>query len=127
MVVLDTNILIDHLRLGDKSRLLISLREKLKVANLSVCMVTVQELFAGTSSTKQEDEILTLIASLKVWPYGHDVAKLAGEIEMDVKKDIEFADAVIAATCLANDCQLATLNKKDFAGIERLELVDLED
>lgn len=126
MVVLDTNILIDHLRQGNESQLLASLFERYGVANLSVCIVTVQELFAGASSKFQKEKILTLLDSLKVWPYTHKVAKLAGEVERDFKRDVEFADAAIAATCLSNNCQLATLNGKDFAGITGLQMVDLK-
>jgi len=40
-----------------------------------------------------------------------------------VKGPIELADAGIAATAIVNGCELFTLNKKDFKGIEGLKLI----
>lgn len=125
MVVLDTNILIDHLRQRGKESVLTSVFKRFGVENLSISVATIQELFAGSSSRVQEDQVLALVASLKILPYTHEVAKLAGEIERDNVRGIDFVDAAITATCLVNKCQLATLNKKDFVGISGLELVDL--
>lgn len=124
MVVLDTNILIDHLRqnvLGTKLDLLVA---KYDYGELSVSVVTVQELFAGTSSKIQEGGILKLLSLIKIWPYLEEIAKAAGEIERDKKRGVDFADAAIAATCMVNDCKLATINKKDFFGIGGLQMVD---
>ena len=125
MVILDTNLLIEHLRMGHKSLRLEKLLDKYGIDNLSVSTVSIQELFSGASSIKQENEILALLATLKIWVYDHESAKKAGEIERDFVREIEFADAAIAATCVINKCQLATLNRKDFEGIKGLEMVKI--
>lgn len=124
MVILDTNLLIDHLRQRRVGTHLDLLVKKYDGGEFGVSVVSVQELFAGRSSRTQEAAILKLLTLVKIWPYSQDIAKKAGEIERDIKKDADFADTAIAATCLVNHCSLATLNQKDFAGIEGLEIVE---
>jgi len=102
---------------------MVSIYKKFKVADLSVSIFVVQELFAGANSKQQENQILALISSLKVWPYSQEIAKFAGELIRDSKKQVSVIDAAIAATCLINNCHLATLNSKDFAGIPKLQMV----
>ncbi len=126
MVILDTSILIDHLRQKATHTKLERLVAKYGYGQLSVSVITMQELFAGASSRGQEGEILELFLPMKVWPYSESVAKMAGEIERDESRNMDFADAAIAATCVVNNCQLATINKKDFFGIAGLQMVDWE-
>ncbi len=38
---------------------------------------------------------------------------------------MRFADAAVAATCVVNDCALATFNTKDFTGIDGLRVQKL--
>lgn len=125
MVVLDTNILIDHLRRRGRGKsYLEQLEESNKKETFTTSMITVQELFQG-KSTKDNDgkmRALAILAYLKVLPYTYDVVKLAGEIARDLSQPIEFPDAAIAATTIINNAQLLTLNKKDFSAIKDLEL-----
>ena len=127
MVIIDTNIIIDHLRLEDKqveSRLMTLARTKPKEV-LAISMFTIQELYEGrsTKDTQKEQYLLATISPLKIMPYNYEIAKLAGEIARDIDKPIELADAAIAATAIWNDCQLATLNIKDFSDIDKLQLL----
>ena len=93
--------------------------------SLAVAMITIQELYIGTSTTNEQAEqlLLATITPLKILAYTYEIAQLAGEIARDIKRPIEFADAAIAATAIVNGFQLATLNKKDFAQIEGLEII----
>lgn len=105
MVVLDTNIIIDHLRLQQKqkdSHLMKIAKQKPKEV-LALSLVSTQELYEG-QSTKNAQE----------------VAQLAGEIARDLDRPIELADAAIAATVILNGSSLLTLNKEDFTGIKNL-------
>ncbi len=126
MVVVDTNIIIDHLRLppGSETHFLKIL--KLKPDDMfGISVISVQELYQGKTSLEspRENNILKTLDELKILPYDFKTAKLAGGITRDSKIPVGLADAAIAATTIINNAKLATLNKKDFQGIEELELV----
>lgn len=125
MVILDTSIIIDHLRRPPKESFLYKLAKETPKESWALSMISVQELYEGQSTSEEEKEVLMLatIGSLKILPYTFDVAQLAGEIARDLDRPIEFADAAIAATAIVNGGQLATLNKKDFMGISDLEIL----
>lgn len=126
MVILDTNIIIDHLRQPPKkTSLLVKIVEKKSKENLAISMISIQELYEGrsTKSKTKEQYLLATIAPLKILPYNYEVAQLAGEIARDLRRPIELADAAIAATAILNGAQLFTLNKRDFRGIKNLELM----
>lgn len=128
MVVLDTNVIIDHLRLQSteaSSKLMQIVKQKPKEV-LAISIVTIQELYEGrsTSDSQKEQYLLATISPLKILPYTYEVAKLAGEIARDFDRPIELADAAIAATAILNGCSLATANKKDFTDIRGLQLAE---
>ena len=128
MVVLDTSVIIDHLRLQKaqaESRLMRFVRERPK-ESLALSMSSIQELYEGQSTRDavKEQFLLATIAPLKILPYTYEAAKLAGEIARDLPRPIELADAAIAAIAVVNGYALYTLNKKDFMGIDGLALVD---
>jgi predicted nucleic acid-binding protein len=127
MVVLDTNVIIDHLRLQKtetESQLMHIARQKPK-ETLTISIISIQELYEGRSTKDDQKEqfLLATISPLKILPYSYDVAKLAGEIARDLDRPIELADAAIAATTILNGCSLMTSNKKDFVGITGLQLI----
>lgn len=126
MVVLDTNIIIDHLRLGNPAdSIFANIINKHLKKDLAISIITIQELYGGQSTRENEVEgaIIDIISQIKIIPYTHDVAKYAGEIARDLNYPISLADAAIAATTLLNGARLLTLNKKDFQGIPDLEFV----
>ena len=126
MVILGTNLIVDHLRLRGKqpSRLeLLVSQFPDEVFGLSI--ISVQELFEG-KSTKDPQKLAQLSATilpLNLLAYSMAIAKQAGEIARDLASPISFADAAIAATALENKCKLATLNTKHFAQIPGLILL----
>ena len=129
MVVLDTNIIIDHLRQKQaKETLLLAVAREAAKENLAISTITVQELYEGksTRNLKTEEYLLDIIMPLKILPYTYEVAQLSGEIARDLDHSIEFADAAIAATAIVNGAILATLNKRHFAGIKNLELMNIK-
>lgn len=125
MVVLDTSVIIDHLRqkLSGESYLM-KLVQEMPRAELALSVISIQELYEGksTKDRKKEEYILATITPLKILPYTYEIAQLAGEIARDLTRTIELADAAIAATALLYDAELATLNKKDFVGIKGLKV-----
>lgn len=127
MVILDTSIIIDHLRSSSSGQTaLIKLVKEYPKISLSLSLISVQELYEGkgTLDEEREKDLLATISPLKLLPYTYEVAKLAGILARDVKRPIELADAAIAGTAILNQAQLYTLNRKDFDGIPELELFD---
>lgn len=127
--MVDTNIIIDHLRRGVRESALVKLEAKIPDEKLVISIVTIQELYEGRSVEDADDEkdMLATLVGLEILPFGYEEAKRAGELNrhLDEEDKIEAMDAAIAATCLVNDCQLATLNEKDFSGIVGLEMVKI--
>lgn len=125
MVILDTNIVIDHLRQQThKNSLLVHLAEKHPKEVLALSVISVQELYEGrsTKSKQKEQFLLATITPLKILPYTYEIAQLAGKIARDIEVSIELADTAIAATAIIYNASLFTLNKKDFVWIKNLEL-----
>ena len=127
MVVLDTNIIIDHLR-RPKAQLtpLRFLVEQLDWSGLAVSSITVAELFAGrsTKKSKHSSAVITLLNSITIQDTNYLIARRAGEIVRDYPQ-IDLVDAFIAATAIYLKAPLATLNKKHFQSISDLELVNV--
>ncbi|OGG02164.1 hypothetical protein A2W14_06565 [Candidatus Gottesmanbacteria bacterium RBG_16_37_8] len=124
MVIIDTNIIIDHLRQRDKKDTDYMILARDSKSELAISVITLQELYSGSSTKKEEAEKLLLasIAPLKILPYTYEVSQFAGEIMRDSEKPIEFADAAIAATTIVYGGQLLTLDKKDFSHIKDLRI-----
>lgn len=127
MVVLDTNIIIDHLRSQNQKETILEQVVEKKFSKLAICSITLQELYTGQSSCikAEEQRLITTIKRLNVIPYSSESARLAGILTRDSQKNLSFPDAAIAAACLVNQCKLLTLNQKDFADIKNLELFQL--
>ena len=127
MVILDSDILIDHLRQkGDKATHFIRVSNEIK-ETLAVSIISLQELYAGKSTRiyKKEKLLLTILSNLKILPYSRNIAELAGMIIRDSGFPVRFADAAIAATAIINNASLFTLNQKHFKGIKTLNLFKL--
>ena len=125
MVVLDTNIIIDHLRQSpNKETLLKSIARKTQKEDLAISVLTVQELYEGKSTRDEEKEayLLATIIPLRILPYTYEVAQLAGKIARDAKHPLEFSDAAIAATAITYGASLLTLNRQHFTSIPELEI-----
>ncbi|MEK7521344.1 MAG: PIN domain-containing protein [Patescibacteria group bacterium] len=125
MVILDTSVIVDHIRQPGKRSSLDEIFEKYPNENFGISTITIQELYQGKSTREKEKEeiLLGAISSFITLPYIYDTARLAGEISRDAPTPIAFADAAIAATAILNSASLLTLNKKDFEKIENLALL----
>jgi len=127
MVVLDTSVVIDHLRQSpDVETHLYKIALKIPKEQLALSVISIQELYEGqsTKDPRKEESLLETITPLRVLPYTYETAQLAGTILRNLTSPIEFADAAIAATTILNGAKLLTLNQKDFKEIPDIELQD---
>jgi predicted nucleic acid-binding protein len=129
VVILDTSIIIDHLRSSAKRHsALMQLVEAQPSEVLALSLISLQELYEGQSTrdSEREKDLLAIISPLRLLPYTYEIAKLAGCIARDCPRPIELADAAIAATAIYHQAQLFTLNTKDFLQVEGVELAPLK-
>ena len=125
MVIVDTNIIIDHLRqTPDTNSLLRYLEEKIGRNNIGLSVISIQELYVGKSTNHvlAESLMMKTISQFRLLPYTIEVAVVAGKIVRELANPLQFADAAIAATAIHHRAKLYTLNKKDFLGINSLEI-----
>lgn len=125
MVIFDTSLVIDYLRRknGEKTPFE-KIVEKLKRNELSISVLSIQELYQGKSMDKEGEEIRIqkILLPFNVLAYSVEIAKKAGKIVRDSNNSVAFVDAAIAATAIINGAKLATLNFKDFSRIKGLEI-----
>ena len=122
-VLIDTSILIGRFRREPKA---MAALEKVEGSTLALCDAIVAEVLSGTRNknefmaTKQE-----LFSNFHILPLTMEVSIHFRKIldALSHGKDIHFADQLIAATALAHNVPLLTLNKKHFMGIKELELI----
>ena len=129
MVVLDTNIIIDHLRLNQtRQSVLQKLIDISLDKDLAISVISLQELYTRQSTRILQNELymLSVLSKIKVLSYNNEVSKFAGKLCRDSKLNISFADCAIASTAILNNSPLLTLNTKHFNGIDGLELFEFE-
>lgn len=120
-VCIDTDIAIDIIKKSPKVEQLLS---KFSDFNAAISSITAFELNLRKTNITDIDNF---ISSVYVLPFGIETARIASGIEKALKaqgKTIGFEDVFIAATCIANGCALATLNKKHFENIKGLKIID---
>lgn len=120
-MVIDTSIFIEYLRSKD--------RGQTTLANLSldsvlyVSSITVFELYSGATDIRKRQDVDALLQGVFILPLNAETAKNAGFIYQDLRRRgsmIEVTDIMIAATALANDLPVKTLNIGHFQRISDL-------
>ena len=109
--LVDTDVLIDHLRGAKRLR-----RPTGVLLNYSV--ITLCELVAGPRA--QQDEVRKLLASLSPIAVDETIAEAAALIRREA--GIATPDALIAATAIAKGLDLMTRNRRDFERVEGLRI-----
>lgn len=121
-ILINTSVVIDHFR--KKNKQLSLLYELSKGNRLFLSAISKFEFLVGTklSQIRQTEKI---IKGFDILSFNSNVADVASDIAKKLKaknKIIEFRDIFIAATAIANDIPLSTLNVKHFERIDDLEL-----
>ena len=127
-MVIDTSIFIEFLRKKDKTdTLLYSISEG---SPLTISVITLYELLMGATNTIKKHDIKILTDDLVILDFDKEIASYAAKIYHQLRRSnkmIEFRDIFIAATCLAYDMPILTLNKKHFERISNLKFVDIKE
>lgn len=115
MILVDTDVLIAHLRGLDTARGWLH-AARADGQRLSVSVVTVTELTGGMRSTERS-AVWGLLAGLRPEPVTELIARRAGELMRQYRRThagISVADYLIAATAQERGAALATLNVHHF-------------
>lgn len=121
-VLIDTNILIGRIRNEPRA---IAALGKVAGQPLVLCDAVVAEVLAGARNKSEYDAThRELNKQFHVLPFTMEVSQHFRSILAHEARDlgVHFADQLIAATAMAHDCALLTLNQKHFKGIKGLKL-----
>lgn len=125
VVLLDTSVLIDYYRKKDKSKsYFYQLTDRYSAFAISA--ITYFEIYTGVSTDEQRLIWDAFFQEIIILPFDAEVSKAAANINIELKrisKQIDIADLFIAATAISNNLVYATLNKKHFRRIEKLNLI----
>ncbi len=124
--LLDTNIIIDHLRKKQEAKELLQ-RLLIEGATFYCCDIVVTEVIAGMRAS-EEKETRDFFNDLEYMPTAYPAAYQAGKIKYSLSRKgvtISTTDALIAAVAKSHDLSLITNNRKDFQSIENLKIVSI--
>ena len=123
-ILIDASVIIDHFRKKNKQKSL--LYELAKENILFLSAISKFEFLVGAKRT-QIRQTKEIIGGFYILSFNSHVADVASDIAKKLRtknKIIEFRDIFIAATAIANDMPLSTLNIKHFERIDALELIN---
>lgn len=125
-LVVDTSVLIDHLRGGKHSTVIFDRIEK-QNAELFIPTIVIFELFSGKSAQDKSTahKITELIYDFKRIDLREEIAILAGELNRKIGKHISPQDYIVAGSALLIGGTVLTLNIKHFEQIPHLVLYPL--
>ncbi|HCE44794.1 MAG TPA: VapC toxin family PIN domain ribonuclease [Lentisphaeria bacterium] len=118
-ILADTDVLIDFLRGNEKAVELV--RENSDT--IIVSPITITELYAGARNEKERNDLDSFLALFQNIPIDSEIAKSAGNLKREFFKshNLGMADCLIAATAIASNAKLKTLNVKHFPMFKNLE------
>ncbi len=113
MILCDTNILIDLLRLNPVR---IGQVDRFLPGQLAISLVTEAELINGARNQSELRGIRQNVAGCIVLPLTESIGQAAIDLmyQYRLSHSLDFADALIAATAIAHGLPLFTLNRKHF-------------
>lgn len=125
IVLADTSILIDYYRKTDKEKSLwVNLVRQ--GYSFAVSSITKYEIYTGATATQLTfwNNIFQAITLMPLDETSVDTAVSINNSLKKKRKQIDLADLFIAATAVANNLPLVTLNRKHFDRIDVIQLID---
>lgn len=125
--VLDSSIIIQHVRVGNKQNSFLARSELLFKHHLSV--ISIYEIELGAYRSGRTSDIDTLQKSFIVLPLTKEIAMRAARLDIDlIRQNLQIGvkDTFIAATCLVHKVPLLTVNVRHFDRVVGLQLIDLD-
>lgn len=122
-MLIDSNIVILASKLQN-----VELLSKLKQdeSNIKVSRITKIEVLGYPQLNQVQKKFLeNFFNAITVLPVNENVAEMA--ILVRQKRPVSIADALIAATAIVFELKLLTENTKDYRGIQKLGLLNIED
>ena len=123
-LLIDTSILIEHLRKQNKQKsILYTIANRY---NLYLPTVAEFELYIGATDPQKRREVQEVLAWCIVLPLTSDIAQTAATVYQQLRAKnqlIEIRDILIAATALVHNLPLMTLNTGHFNRIGGLPFV----
>ena len=119
--LIDTNVVSDYLA-ATLPKTGIALMDQVIDAIPNISVITQIELLCWKTTKSVEQKVQNLITDSTVLLITPDVITHCVRIRRD--KKIKMPDAIIAATALAYNLVLVTHNIKDFAGVQRLGVIN---
>lgn len=122
-MVIDSSIFIQHLRAKDRTKTELTL---LNTSFVFVSSVTLYELFMGATTPAKWQDVRDVTQNIPILNFDGPVAEEAGRIfshPQDERPDFRIRDIFIAATALAHQMPVKTLNQKHFSRIPGLQVV----
>lgn len=121
-LLLDTNVLIYHLKLVLPREVTQQLAQALKARQAFISVITRIEMLAWKGHTEESlRQTTNLISLLPELPLSEPV--IANAIQIRKTFSLRLPDALIAATALTHGLQLVTGNEADFKRVDGLNLV----
>ena len=118
-ILVDTDVLIDFLRGNEHAVAFVR-----KHADwIMLSPIVVAELFAGARNDAERATLDDFVTLFPVAPMTVQVAKVAGSLRREFGKShgVGLADAIVAATALAEDAELKTINIKHYPMLKGLK------
>lgn len=116
MILVDTDVLIAHLRGSGEAREWLIRARTDAGGRLAASVVTATEILGGLRSSERAS-VARLLATLRLHPVNEVTARRAGELMREFRRShsgIGLGDYLIAATAEVQGFELATLNVKHF-------------
>ena len=125
VILVDTSILIDYYRKTDKERT-VWIHLVRQGYSFAISSITKYEIYAGATAGQLTfwNSVFQSIPILPLDEVSVDTAISLNSVLKKKRRQIDMADLFIAATAVANELSLATLNRKHFERIETLVLID---
>jgi len=118
-LLIDTDVMIDFLRGHPKAVALV----KKHSSRIILSSIVIAELYAGVRGDEELDTLDNLVSLFRVIPVSPSLARAGGLNKRDYSKahGVGLADAIVAATCEAENAELKTLNIKHYPMLKGLK------